>query len=88
MSTDNEKIIESWRNYWDLPVPLSVELGRKSLSVREILALDKSSIIKLARSTGEGVEIRVDQKALVYGEIIVIEDRTGVRISEFSTEKK
>lgn len=88
MSTENEKIIESWQNYWDLPVPLSVELGRKRMSVREILALDKSSIIKLARSTGEGVEIRVDHQPLVYGEIIVIEDRTGVRVSEFSIEKK
>lgn len=82
MKTENEKIIASWSDFLDLPVPLSIELGRTKLKIREILELAPASIIKLTRSTGEGVDIRADNKPLLRGEIVVIEDRAGVRISE------
>ncbi|MEP6901010.1 MAG: FliM/FliN family flagellar motor switch protein [Actinomycetota bacterium] len=85
MKKENEKIIESWRNFLDLPLKLSVELGRAQLKIREILELSPSSIIKLSRSTGEGVDIRSDNKSLMRGEIIVLEDRAGVRITEIIT---
>ena len=88
MKTENEKIIASWGDFLDLPVPLSVELGRTQLKIREILELAPTSIIKLSRSTGEGVDLRVDNKPLLRGEIVVIEDRVGVRISEILTGEK
>jgi len=88
MKTENEKIIASWSDFLDLPVPLSVELGRTKLKIREILELAPASIIKLSRSTGEGVDIRADNKPLLRGEIVVIEDRAGVRISEILTGEK
>lgn len=82
MQQSNEEIIESWRDFMDLRLPLSVELGQANLKVREILELQPLSVIKLSRSTGEGVDIRVDDKSLLRGEVIVIEDRAGVRVSE------
>jgi flagellar motor switch protein FliN/FliY len=82
MSTENEQIIASWSDFLDLPLTLSVELGRTKLKIREILELGPSSIIKLARSTGDGVDVRSDGRPLLRGEIVVIEDRVGVRISE------
>jgi len=85
MQEENEKIIESWRDFLGLGVTLSVELGCTKLAVREILELKDSSIIKLSRSTGEGVDVRVGDKSLLRGEIIVIEDRAGVRINEIIT---
>ncbi len=66
----------------DLPVQLSVELGRTKLKLREILEMESSSVIKLPRSTGEGVMIFTDDKPLMRGEIVIIEDLAGVRISE------
>jgi flagellar motor switch protein FliN len=83
----NEEIIESWKDYLDLPVALSVELGQTTLKVREILDLESASIIKLSRSTGEGVDVRADNHSLVRGEIIIIEDRAGVRINEVISEE-
>lgn len=82
MHEENEQIIESWGDFLDLPLPLSVELGRTHLPVREILDLGPSSIIKLSRSTGEGVDVRAGNEPLLRGEIVVIEDRTGVRVNE------
>ncbi|HQZ95564.1 MAG TPA: FliM/FliN family flagellar motor switch protein [Pyrinomonadaceae bacterium] len=86
MQPENEKILASWADFLDLPLELSLELGRVRMSVREILDLQPSSIVKLGRSTGEGVDIRADNKPLMRGEIVVIEDRAGVRISEILTD--
>lgn len=83
----NEEIIESWKDFMDLPVELSVELGQTALKVRDILDLEPAAIIKLSRSTGEGVDVRADNRSLVRGEIIVIEDRAGVRINEIVAEE-
>ena len=89
MQTANEKIIESWRDFLDLRLKLSIELGQTRIKIREILDLEPSSIIKLSRSTGEGVDVRADNESLLRGEIIVIEDRAGVRVNEiFMKENK
>jgi flagellar motor switch protein FliN len=88
METENEQIIESWGDFLDLPLPLSVELGRTQITIREILDLAPSSIVKLSRSTGEGVDIRAGNRSLLRGEIVVIEDRAGVRVSEILTGEK
>lgn len=87
MNTENQKIIESWRDFMDIRLPLSIELGSTRLKIREILKLDESSVIRLTRSTGEGVDVRTDNRTLFAGEIIVIEDRTGVRINEIVKRK-
>jgi flagellar motor switch protein FliN/FliY len=82
MQQENENIIESWRDFLDLRLHLSVELGQTRIKIREILDLEPSSIVKLSRSTGEGVDVRAGNQSLLRGEVIVIEDRAGVRINE------
>lgn len=85
MKIDNEATIASWGRFLELPLALSVELGRTTMKVREILELEPDSVIRLSRSTGEGVDIRADNKPLMRGEIVVIEDRAGVRVNEIVT---
>ncbi|MGH9944224.1 MAG: FliM/FliN family flagellar motor switch protein [Pyrinomonadaceae bacterium] len=82
----NKDEIESWHYFHDLPVPLVVELGRTVASARSILELDLNSIIQLPRSTGEGVDVIAGEHLIARGEIIMIEDRTGVRINEITTQ--
>ena len=88
MKTENEAIIAAWGNFLDLRLPLSVELGRATMKVRDILGLEPASIVRLSRSTGEGADIRADNKSLMRGEIVVIEDRAGVRVNEILTGQK
>jgi flagellar motor switch protein FliN/FliY len=85
LKEENEKILASWDGFLDLPLSLSLELGRTRMTVRELLELRPASIVKLSRSTGEGVDIRADNTSLMRGEIVVIEDRAGVRVSEILT---
>ena len=67
----------------DVPLPIEVELDRKVLSVRAILALSVGSVLKLSRSAGENIDIRVGGSLVGFGEIVILEDSTGVRITDF-----
>lgn len=88
LQKENESIMDSWHGFMDLNVDLSVELGSTRLVVKDILSLRPSSIVKLSRSTGEGVDIRAGGRSLLRGEIIVIEDRAGVRVNEIINDQK
>ena len=81
-------MIQSWRDVLDVPIAVDVELGRTTLRMQEILDLEEGSVVQLPRSTGEGVVVLADDRTLVRGEIIVIEDRAGVRITEILAAEK
>jgi flagellar motor switch protein FliN/FliY len=83
----NKETIELWHDHLDLSVPLAIELGRTKLTAAAILALETNHIVQLVRSTGEGVDVLTGNQRLARGEIIMIEDRTGIRINEI-TEKE
>ena len=78
----NEATIESWKDHLDLQVPIAIELGRTKLTAAAILELEAHAIVQLPRSTGEGVDVLAENQRLARGEIIMIEDRTGIRINE------
>lgn len=67
----------------DLPLEVSVELDRKVMTVREILEIDQGSVIKMDRSAGENIDILVGGALMGFGEIVIIEDMMGVRITDF-----
>lgn len=84
----NEATLDEWKDYLDLQVPISIELGRTKLTAREILELEAHGLIQLPRSTGEGVDILAENSRLARGEIVMIEDRTGIRVNEITALKK
>ena len=84
----NESEIESWRYFSDLLVPLSIEIGRAKLTARALLELEPSSVIQLSRSTGDGVDVLAGDRRIARGEIVMIEDHTGVRINEVIAEER
>ena len=71
----------------DVTVALEVELDRKTMTVAEILNLHQGSLIRLNRSAGENIDIRIGTTVLGFGEIVVIEDRMGVRITDLAAEE-
>ncbi len=70
----------------DVPVLIEVEIGRPMLKLGEILALEEGSVVALPRSAGENIDIRVGGVLVCYGEVIVMEDSVGVRITGFRGE--
>ncbi|NLI60959.1 MAG: flagellar motor switch phosphatase FliY [Clostridiales bacterium] len=69
----------------DVPLQLSVELGRTRKLIQEILELNSGSIIELDKMAGEPVDILVNGKTIAKGEVVVIDDSFGVRITDIVT---
>ena len=66
---------------------INVELDTRVMKVAEILDLKPGSVIRMTRSAGENIDILVGGSLIGYGEIVIIEDAMGVRITDFRLEE-
>jgi flagellar motor switch protein FliN/FliY len=83
MSTPAEEIV----GYEDVPLAVRVELDRRVMTVREVLQLDVDSVLKLQRSAGENLDLRIGGALIGYGEIVIAESTTGLRITDFNIKE-
>ena len=65
----------------DLTLPVSIELGRTSMTVQEILRLGRGSVIQLERLAGEPIDVYVGDRRFAEGEVVVLGETFGVRIT-------
>jgi flagellar motor switch protein FliN/FliY len=70
----------------DIPLEVTVELGRSSMLIHNMLQLTQGSVVELEKTAGEPVEIYVNRKLMGKGEVIVVNDRFGVRITEIISQ--
>jgi flagellar motor switch protein FliN/FliY len=88
-ATSNTKKFElNMDSLLDVSVEISVEIGRTKISIGELLALSKGSVVELNRLAGESVDVYVNEKLLGKGEIVVVNERLGVRVTEIVTPKE
>lgn len=66
----------------DISLEVSVELGRTKIPISDLLQLGQGSVIELAKLTGEPLEILVNQKLVARGEVVVVNDKFGVRLTD------
>ncbi len=72
----------------DVPLGVTVELGRKTLSVKEVLGLVPGSLVELEKLAGEPVDLLVNGKLFAKGEVVVIDENFGVRVSSIISPKE
>jgi len=77
--------IEGFERVQDIPLEITVELGRTRLLIRDILELGVGSIIELEKMAGEPVDLLANGLLVARGEVVVIEDNFGVRVTEIIT---
>ncbi|MBW1729661.1 MAG: flagellar motor switch protein FliN [Deltaproteobacteria bacterium] len=65
----------------DVPLEITVELGRTKIQIGELLKLGQGSVVELEKMTSEPVEIYVNQKLMAQGEVVVVNDKFGVRLT-------
>jgi flagellar motor switch protein FliN/FliY len=70
---------------YDVPVELAVEIGRTRMTIRETLALGPGSIVSLDRLAGDPVDLLVNGKPIARGEVVVIDEEFGLRVTEVVT---
>ena len=67
---------------YDIPVQLSAVLGRASMPINQLLRLGRGAVVELDRKVGEPIDILVNNRLVARGEVIVVEDRLGVTMTE------
>ncbi|HFC98299.1 MAG TPA: flagellar motor switch protein FliN [Thermosulfurimonas dismutans] len=72
----------------DIPLEVWVEIGRTRMTINELLKLTQGSIIELNKLAGEPVEIYVNGKLMGRGEVVVVNERFGVRLTEILTPQE
>jgi len=66
----------------DIPLEISIELGRTSMLIDQLLKLSQGSVIELSKYAGETLEILANQKVIAKGEVVVVNEKYGIRLTE------
>ena len=66
----------------DVPVTLSMEIGRTQIAIRNLLQLNQGSIVELDRFAGEPLDVLVNGTLIAHGEVVVINDKFGIRLTD------
>lgn len=72
----------------DIPVKLSMEVGSTNISIRKLLQLSKGSIVELTRSAGEPLDVLVNGTLVATGEVVVVNEKFGVRLIDVISPEK
>jgi flagellar motor switch protein FliN/FliY len=66
----------------DIPVTISMEVGRTNISIRNLLQLNQGSVVELDRVAGEPLDVLVNGTLIAHGEVVVINDKFGIRLTD------
>ena len=89
-SRDSAPVAEDHKDNLDfileLPLEISVELGRKKIQIKDLLKLGQGSVVELNKMAGEPAEIYVNHKLMAKGEVVVVNEKFGVKLSEIISQ--
>lgn len=80
-------VLEELAHIIDIPIPVDVELDRRTMTLRNVLELEAGAVVKMSRAAGENIDVLIGGCVLGSGEIVIIEDTVGVRITDFSGDE-
>lgn len=79
---DGDKAAADLAPVFDVPVNISAVLGKSFMSVSQLLKLGQGSVLELDRKVGEAIDIYVNDRLVARGEVVLVEDRLGVTMTE------
>jgi flagellar motor switch protein FliN/FliY len=77
-----EQVVAEVMPFIDTPLRLEIQLGRARLTIRELLDLESGSLVELKKSAGEPMDVLCKERVLLRGEVTVLEDSLGLRVTE------
>lgn len=83
-----EQVIHDLMPVIDTPFKLEIQLGQARMSIRELLELDTGSLVELKKSAGEPMEVLCKNRVVMRGEVTVLEDTLGLRVTEIVDPQK
>lgn len=79
LSEDESRKLET---ILDIPVNISMEVGRSKISIRNLLQLNQGSVVELDRVAGEPLDVLVNGTLIAHGEVVVVNDKFGIRLTD------
>ncbi len=73
-------------HFSEIPMDVEAELDRKIMTMSQILDLEAGAVIKLRRSAGENIDLLIGGSLVAFGEIVVLQEMMGIRITDFRAE--
>jgi len=80
----HEGSVEELRHFLDIPIQISIQLANRTMKVRDILQLQADSVVELPKSAGENVDILMNGRLVAFGEVMELEGRTGIRLTDLN----
>lgn len=77
-----EQVVAEVMPFIDTPLKMEIQLGRARLTIRELLDLEPGSLVELKKSAGEPMDVLCKERLLLRGEVTVLEDSLGLRVTE------
>jgi flagellar motor switch protein FliN/FliY len=82
LESDIKRSAQDLEAVFDVPVTVSAVLGKSAMEVSHLLKLSKGTIVELDRKVGEAIDIYVNDRLVARGEVVLVEDRLGVTMTE------
>ncbi|KPH63929.1 flagellar motor switch protein FliN [Pseudoalteromonas porphyrae] len=79
MSSDEKRKLDT---ILDIPVTISMEVGRSKINIRNLLQLNQGSVVELDRVAGEPLDVLVNGTLIAHGEVVVVNDKFGIRLTD------
>jgi flagellar motor switch protein FliN/FliY len=76
------KLSKEMDQFLDIPLEVSVDLGRTRMSIRQMLQLSPNSVLELNKLVGEPMEIHINNVLIARGEVVVVNERFGIRVTD------
>ena len=85
---DEFSSVQDLEAVYDIPVQVSAVLGKSTMHVSQLLKLGRGAVVELDRKVGEAIDIYVNNRLVARGEVVVIEDRLGITMTEIIKEDR
>ncbi len=85
---DKPRSVQDLEAVYDIPVRVSAVLGKSSMQVNELLKLGRGAVVELDRKVGEAIDIYVNDRLVARGEVVVVDDRLGITMTEIIKTQK
>jgi len=72
----------------DIPVTISMEVGRSNITIRNLLQLNQGSVVELDRVAGESLDVLVNGTLIAHGEVVVVNDKFGIRLTDVISQNE
>lgn len=75
--------VSEYSDFLDIPMDITLEIGRVNMKVRDILALKPQSVVQVMKAAGENIDVYINGKLVAFGEILEMENKAGIRLTDF-----